>query len=89
MANVCGFKCGCGREWHQDYHLHDMVDCSWNKCTGDIICSEYSHDMNHQLNTIRPIVTWQYKRRAGAFHPRAYLSMETSRTDTVSTLGTP
>ena len=30
VANVPGFKCGCGREWREDYHLHDMVDCSWN-----------------------------------------------------------
>ena len=53
MANIHGFKCGCGREWCKDYHLHDMVDCSWNKCTGDVISSEYSHVTNHQLNTIR------------------------------------
>ena len=55
VANVCGFKCGCGREWREDYRLHDMVNCSWNKCTGNIICSEYSHNTNHQLNTI-----WSY-----------------------------
>ena len=27
IANVCGLRCGCGKEWSKDKRLHNLNDC--------------------------------------------------------------
>ena len=46
VSNVHGFKCGCGRNWRRNFRLHDIFDCSWNKCTSDVIYSNYDNSPN-------------------------------------------
>ena len=57
VSNVRGFQCGCGKSWEvnpdRSRKLHDLTKCTWNRATGDVICSDYEKPPNHELCMIK------------------------------------
>ena len=52
-SNMCGVRCGYGKEWSKGMKLHSLCSCAWMSKSGDIIYGAYDEASNQGLNVTK------------------------------------